>query len=417
MQITIRRGRNIALSGAPTQAPHPGPAISTVALQGADFPGLRPSFEVETGDRVAAGQPLFVDRKRPQIVFTSPAAGVVEEIHRGPRRTLGLIVIRADGDRTVQFDLPPNLDGESVRALLLRSGLWPSFRTRPFERIPDPDAEPAAIFVTAMDTAPLAADASVVLQANADAFAAGLAAIAHLTDGPVFVCQAPGPALAAEEGRVRIAEFAGPHPAGLPGTHIHRLMPAGRDRTVWHVGYQDVAAIGRLTQTGRLSTERTVALGGPAMRDPRLAVTRLGASLDDLAADGLAPAATLLSGSVLSGRPTRYLGRYHTQVTALEARRPGPLREFGRGVSKVLGRRGPDPIIPVAAYDRVMALDILAVPLIRALAVGDAESAERLGGLELAEEDVALLSYVCPAGIDYGPLLRGVLDEIAEEVE
>jgi len=416
MQITIRRGRNVALSGAPTQKLHPGPVIGTVAVQGEDFPGLRPTFEVETGDRVAAGQPLFVDRKRPEIVFTSSAAGVVEEIHRGPRRTLGLVVIRTDGDEAVQFDRPPNLDGPSARALLLRSGMWPAFRTRPFERIPDPDAAPAAIFVTAMDTAPLAADASVVLAANMDSFATGLAAISHLTDGPVFVCQAPGPRLADEQGKIRIAHFAGPHPAGLPGTHIHRLMPVGRDRTVWHIGYQDVAAIGRLADTGRLFAERTVALGGPAMRDPRLAVTQLGASLADLTADGLLPATTPISGSVLSGRPAHYLGRYDCQVTALEPRQRGPMRDFGRWLSKLLGGAGHDPIIPVAAYDRVMALDILAVPLVRALAVGDAESAERLGGLELAEEDVALLSHVCPAGIDYGPLLRGVLDEIAEEV-
>jgi Na+-transporting NADH:ubiquinone oxidoreductase subunit A len=416
MQITITRGRNLALAGTPVQTLNPGPAIETVALQGEDFPGLRPSFEVEIGERVAAGQPLFVDRKRPEIVFTSPVAGVVEEIHRGPRRTLGLVVIRADGDEAVKFDVPPDLDGENVRALLLRSGLWPAFRTRPFERIPDPAAAPAALFVTAMDTAPLAADASVVLAESKDVFAAGLAAVGHLTDGPVIVCQAPGPPLTAEQGKVRIVHFAGPHPAGLPGTHIHRLMPVGRDRTVWHIGYQDVVAIGRLTDTGRLSAERVVALGGPAMRDPRLVTAQLGASLSDLTEDGLAAAATLISGSVLAGRPAHYLGRYDSQVTALSPPRPSPMRNLGRWLSTALGESGRNPIIPVAAYDRVMALDILAVPLIRALAVGDADTAERLGGLELAEEDVALLSHVCPAGIDYGPLLRGVLDEIAEEV-
>lgn len=406
----------MTIGGAPVQKLNAGPDIGTVALQGEDFPGLRPSFAVEIGDRVAAGEPVFADRKRPEIVFTAPAAGVVEEIHRGRRRTLGSLVIRIEGAEAAQFDVPPHLDGPSVRTLLLRAGVWPAFRTRPFERIPDPDAEPAALFVTAMDTAPLAADAAVVLAANAESFQAGLAAISHLTGGPVFVCQAPGPPLASENGKVRIAQFAGSHPAGLPGTHIHHLMPVGRERTVWHIGYQDVVAIGRLTETGQLFNERTVALGGPAMRDPRLVATRVGASLDDLLADALEPGATMLSGSVLTGRPAHYLGRYHTQVTALAPAPNGAIRQLGSALARVLGDSRPGPIIPIAGYDHAMALDLLAVPLVRALAVADAETAERLGALELAEEDVALLSQACPAGIDYGPLLRRVLDEIAEEV-
>ncbi|QDZ03349.1 NADH:ubiquinone reductase (Na(+)-transporting) subunit A [Nitratireductor mangrovi] len=415
MNFSLRKGLDIAVDGAPEQVVGATRDVSSVAVLGRDFPGVRPEFRVAEGDRVCAGQVLFIDRKRPRIRFAAPACGTVEHIVAGHRRMLDKLIIRVEGDGAETFRQAATArDRETLREVLLSSGSWPAFRTRPFGRIPDPESMPAAIFVTAIETDPLAADARIILDRHIEAFKQGVGALAHLTDGPVFVCQPPGPELVQSEERLRVASFAGPHPAGLPGTHIHHLMPASAKRTVWHIGYQDVIAVGHLLETGRLWTERTVALGGPGMRQPRLTRTRLGASIEDLIAgetrDG---AVQLVSGSVLSGRSSAYLGRYHTQVTVLKNGWPARPRSLLGTVSGWLPRAASGgPIIPIESLDAAMPLDILPLPLMRALAIGDVETAERLGCLELVEEDVALLSHLCPDGADYGALLRQILDEL-----
>ncbi|HSG93963.1 MAG TPA: hypothetical protein VLA28_00475 [Afifellaceae bacterium] len=325
-------------------------------------------------------------------------------------------MIACQGNGAESFVAPQKpLSRDGVRTFLLKSGLWPAFRARPYGRIPDPAAMPHAIFVTAIDTNPLAVDPTVVIGSQAGLFRSGLDALVMLTDGPVFVCQSPGRALAEESGKqIRCVRFDGPHPAGLPGTHIHCLAPVGGGRVVWHIGYQDLIAIGHLLSTGKPSTERVVALAGSGIRDPRLVRTRLGASLDDLTEGELGDGDfRIVSGSPLSGREAGFLGRYHSQVSVLP--QPG---ETARPLifSRLLGYRCdvPSPLIPLAAFERVLPLDILPVPLLRALSVGDAETAERLGCLQLVEEDMALLSYVCASRADYGALLRSVLDDLEE---
>lgn len=417
MQITIRRGRDLKLPGEPVQEVKFTRAVRTAALVGSDLPDVRPDFAVEVGDRVSVGQALFVDRRRPELTFCAPISGRVSQLRRGPRRALDLIAIeREDADGPVrEFRIPSATDKEGVRRLLLEAGQWPAFRTRPFERIPEPNAQPAAIFVTAIDTEPLCANPNGVLRQEIEPFRIGLEALRQLTEGAVFVCLARGAPAIGDIDRVQAVEFAGSHPAGLPGTHIHHLMPVGRIRSVWHIGYQDVIAIGRLFGTGRIWAERIVSVAGPAVRDPCLVCTTLGADLNDLVAGNAHTAdIELVSGSLLSGRPARYLGRYHLQVAAMA---PGKRRN-GQGIlariADAFGKRETAAIIPVAAHESVMALDIAAVPLLRALSVGDSETAERLGCLELAETDVALLTHVCPSGVDYAPLLRGVLEEIEQ---
>jgi Na+-transporting NADH:ubiquinone oxidoreductase subunit A len=415
MHFTIKRGLDIPLPGAPAQILRNGPRIETVALQGSDFAGLRPQFRVEEGEEISAGQVLFVDRRRPEIQFVAPVSGSVIAVNRGHRRMLDSIVLRVAGERSRTFDPPGRPDASNVRALLLESGQWPALRCRPFERIADPDSVPAALFVTAMTTEPLGVDAAAVLREEKGAFAAGIAAIRHLTPGPLFVCRGADrnhPAVETDE-QVQVVEFRGPHPAGLPGTHIHFLLPAGRQRKVWHIGFQDVIAIGHLMQTGRISAERIVSVGGPAVQSPALVRTCLGADLMDLTAGILSDGGgDVLSGSALSGRSSRYLGRYHTQVTAL----PHGHVRAGQGLVAralmLLARFQTRSIIPISAYDDVMPLDILPVPLMRALSVGDVETAEQLGCLELAEDDMRLLSHVCPARIDYAALLRRALEQI-----
>lgn len=413
MQIAIKRGRDVILHGQPSKKIRGTHRVSAAALVGRDFPNVRPSFQVEVGSKVAIGQTLFVDSKRPQIAFCAPISGTVAQMRRAQRRRLDHIVISHGGEQFKDFRLPQLSDADGVRRLLLESGQWPAFRSRPFERIPDPTAQPAAIFVTAIDTEPLSAEPADLLREEPEAFRTGLEAIRNLTKGPLYVCQAPGAPVVGDIDRVKYVEFAGPHPAGLPGTHIHYLMPVGRTRQVWHIGYQDVIAIGRLFMTGRIWAERVVSLAGPAVSEPCLVRTCMGADLNDLVADRcIAGDVHIISGSVLSGRLARFLGRYHIQVSALMQNRDWRGQSFLVRLAKALDKDRTGAIIPIAAHENVMPFNIPPVPLLRALSVGDAETAERLGCLELAESDMALLTHVCPSKADYSLLLRKVLDEI-----
>ena len=433
MQIRIKKGLNIQAFGKPEQVIHEGPPVTRVALLGADYPGLRPKMLVEPGSKVDAGQPLFIDKRDPAVRFTAPAGGVVTEINRGARRALQSVVIELDQHKSIQrriadFSAGPiqGLQRTKVRDRLLETGLWTAFRSRPYGRVPRSDAEPRSIFVTAIDTRPLAPDPRVIVAAHDDDFAAGISIVTRLTTGPVFLCTGPdwsGPE--SPDPQVRRVEFAGPHPAGLPGTHIHHLDPVGPERSVWHIGYQDVIAIGRLFSTGELRTDRVIALGGEPLESPRLITTRLGASTADLLAHDATDdsAYRVIAGSVLAGHaaegPEGYLGRYDNQlslVTTGSAQRRlfGWLTRRSARLSTALhGRR--TAMVPISAFERVMPLDILAAPLLRALLVKDTDSAQALGCLELVEEDLALMSYVCPAKNDYGALLRMNLEQIEKD--
>ncbi|MFC0228875.1 Na(+)-translocating NADH-quinone reductase subunit A [Serratia aquatilis] len=447
--IRIRKGLDLPIAGEPSQVIQNGPIITKVALLGQDYIGMRPSMLVQEGDRVKKGQALFEDKKNPGVFFTAPASGLVVAINRGERRVLQSVVIEIDngGDEQVelayyqQADLPM-LEREQVESDLLASGLWTALRTRPFSKTPRPGTSPRAIFVSAIDTQPLSADPLVIIAEQQAAFNAGLTVLARLTEGKVHVCHAAGTRLEnVHAAQVSYSEFAGPHPAGLVGTHIHFLEPVSLKKTVWHIGYQDVIAIGTLFTTGRLETRRVVALAGPQVEQPVLLRTCLGASLDELTAGRLkAGENRVISGSVLSGNhaigTNAWLGRFHTQVSVLlEGREkelfgwitPAPDKfsitrtTLGHFLKNKLfafsttTNGGERSMVPIGNYERVMPLDILPTHLLRDLLAGDTDSAQALGCLELDEEDLALCTFVCPGKYEYGPVLREVLTKIELE--
>jgi Na+-transporting NADH:ubiquinone oxidoreductase subunit A len=445
--IKVKRGLDIPIAGKPEQQIHPGPPVRRVGVLGQDYGAYKrlPTLLVNEGDRVRLGQPLVRGKHLNAVTTTSPGTGVIEYIERGARRFLQTIAIRLEGDGEETFnawqpDELAGLNSTQVRDNLLASGLWLSFRTRPYSLVANPETEPHAIFVTAMDSSPLAADPAVIIAESPDDFANGLTVIAKLTPGKVFVCKAAGAAVPTADG-VSVEEFAGPHPAGLAGTHIHFLAPAGAGRTVWHLNYQDVIAIGRLFTGGRLSTERIIALAGPQVFNPRLIRTRLGASISDLVRDELRPGESrAISGSILSGHhaagKTAFLGRFHLQVSVLrEGRERELLGWLAPGLNKFSASRvfmagllpqkefrltttkngSPRAMVPTGSFERVMPLDILPSQLLRALVVEDTEAARALGCLELDEEDLALCTFVDTGKYDYGPILRRNLRQIMKE--
>lgn len=445
--ITIQKGLELPIAGVPEQHVSTGASVRHVAIVGDDYVGMRPSMRVQEGERVVKGQALFEDKKNPGVLFTAPASGTVVAINRGERRVLQSVVICIDGDEQRAFDRFDAADlaalsRDAVETQLLESGLWTAFRTRPFSKSPVPGTAPAAIFVTAIDTSPLSADPQPVILAQRKAFDAGLTVLTRLTSGKVHVCQASGGKLGGHShGQVTFNAFAGPHPAGLAGTHIHLLEPVSLTKQVWHLNYQDVIAIGKLFTTGELCAERIIALGGPQAVNPRLVRTLLGADINELlAGEAKAGENRLISGSVLSGRHAvgaqAYLGRFHLQVSILQEGREKELfgwvlpgadkfsvtrttlghflrhRLFNFSTSTHGGERA---MVPIGSYERVMPLDILPTLLLRDLLAGDSDSAQALGCLELDEEDLALCTYVCPGKYEYGPVLREVLTRIEQE--
>ena len=455
---TIKKGLDLPINGAPKQSFGDAPKVTRVAVVAADYPGMKPRMHVKVGDEVKRGQLLFEDRKSEGVKFTAPGAGKVAAINRGSYRALQSVVIELSASERDGKPAPDefqsfesysegsidDLSREQVVALLQESGMWTALRARPFGRVPPPGSEaPHSLFVTVADTNPLAPAVDKVLKGREDDFKAGLAVLAKLTEGKVFVCKGAG--IKVPSGKlasVQEEEFQGPHPAGTVGLHIHTLDPVSRLKTVWHVGYQDVILVGRLFQTGKLDVERVVSLGGPTVDAGQLYVTRLGACIDEIVEGKLAAVENrVISGSVLSGRTAMgeihgFLGRYHLQISALREGRERELLGWlmpgtelystsGAYVSALTPGKTFDfttalngshrHMVPIGMYERVFPFDILPTFLLRAILVKDLSRAEELGVLELDEEDVALCTFVCPGKQDYGPVLRDNLEQIWKE--
>ena len=442
----IKKGLDLPISGAPEQQIQSGNAVTQVAVLGEEYIGMRPTMHVQVGDVVKQGQVLFEDKKNPGVKFTAPVSGKIAAVNRGAKRVLQSVVIDVAGDEKETFEkfAADKLSGvarEQVQSQLVDSGLWTALRTRPFSKIPELGSVPNSIFVSAMDTNPLAADPTVIIAARNDDFVNGLNVLSNLTDGKLFVTKAPGTTVNTGNAKVDTHEFAGPHPAGLVGTHIHMLDPVGPSKKVWHINYQDVIAIGALFTTGEIDNTRVVAIGGPVVKKPRLVQTILGASLEQLVANETTEdSVRVISGSVLNGTrasgPHAFLGRYHVQVSLIKEDKEKKL--FGwimpgsnqHSITRAyLGHlntkrlfdmtsttNGSDrSMVPIGNYERIMPLDVLPTLLLRDIISGDTDGAQTLGALELDEEDLALCSYVCPGKYNYGPILRDCLTKIEQE--
>lgn len=445
--IRIKRGLDLPITGLPSQKVEVAPQVSSVAVVGEEYNGMKPTMKVNEGDRVKVGQVLFEDKKNPGVLFTSPACGTIRAINRGERRAFQTIEIEVDGNEHVNFSsfLDKSLEdysSEEAETLLVESGLWTAIRKRPFDKSPAIGSRPSSVFVSVIDSNPLAPNPDIVINENKNEFLDGLKVLSKFAKRALFVTKNSTSDIPEVNSidKVQTEDFNGPHPAGLVGTHIHYLDPVNLSKTVWHVGYQDVIAIGHLFQKGKLFLERVVALAGPMVKNPILLRTRLGANIEELIKGKLKDGESrVISGSVFHGRTCdsvfKYLGRFDNQVSVLVDDKE---REF-------LGWQGPGfdkysvkntyagkfkkvafpfstkmfgshrAMVPVGAFESVMPMDILPTQLLRALLSDDVDQAQALGVLELAEEDLALCTYVSPGKEDYGPHLRRTLNTIEKE--
>lgn len=450
-----RKGLDLPITGRPASAVEQAGQPRHVALLGGDYVGMKPTMHVRVGDSVSRGQLMFGCKKTLSVRYTAPAEGRVAAVNRGDKRKFESIVIQLSAaevaggtgaetpfaaylGRDVQ-----GLTREQIRDLLVESGEWTALRARPFDSVADPATTPKSIFVTAVDSHPLAPGLAPLLKEQQGDFDHGLQALAGLTEGAVYVCAGAGDAVAIpSHERIQLEEFAGPHPSGTAGWHIHTLDPVDRNKLVWHLGAQDVIAMGHLFRTGKLQVERVVSLAGPCVTRPRLLRTRRGVALDDLVSGQMSEGRKrVISGSVFGGCTAMgdvhgFLRRYHQQVSVITEddgraflgwMAPG-LNAFSvkpAFLSKLMpGRRfafttatngSSRAIVPIGSYEKVFPFDIPPSFLLRALAVHDTERAEQLGCLELSEEDMALCTFVEPGKAEYGPKLRAVLDTIWKE--
>jgi Na+-transporting NADH:ubiquinone oxidoreductase subunit A len=454
----ITKGLDLPITGEPKQEITRVVKSSHVAVVGHDYPFMKPRMHVAVGDKVKRGTLLFEDRKAEGVGFTAPGAGEIVAIHRGEKRAFQSLVIKLteteqagtpSGDDLASFSTfsgkaISELTGDDVRGLMAESGLWTALRSRPHSRVPGAGDVCSALFVTATDSNPLAPSVPVTIAGQDADFKAGLAALAKLTDGPVFLCVGKDWTMdVSDVAGVQVETFSGKHPSGLAGTHIHTLFPVSRARVAWHIGAQDVVAAGTLFKKGEINVRRVVSVAGPNVTSPSLVETRLGAETAALT-EGCLPEGKefrTISGSALYGHKAQgevhgYLNRYDQQITALEEDRerhflgwlsPGverfstvraivagwiPGKKFGFTTTTHGSHRA---MVPIGMFERVMPLDVMPTFLLRAILMGDLESAEQLGCLELHEEDLALCNFVSPGKEDYGVALRKVLAEIWQE--
>jgi len=436
--INTNKGLDLPISGAPSSEIDSSTAINSIAILGPDFVGLKPTMLVKEGETVAAGQKVFEDKKNPGVYITSPSSGVVASVNRGEKRRFLSLVIDVDDSITSKlFDL--NTYGSPVE-FLIDSGTFSYFRTRPYNRIPDVNAMPDAIFVNACDTSPLAADPHHLIQEDLDLFNAGLSFVDSINASAKTFCSYQNNAFDQSVENIHYNQFNGPHPAGLTGTHIHFLYPVGQNRSVWSISWQEIISLGYLLKNKQLRTHKLIALGGPSVHDPKILKVRYGSNLSELTAGAIKESSRVISGSILNGRTAEnvmnYLGAYDNQVsvisdetndilfnwampgTKLHSRMPAFLsswlkpKEFIFNASMNGGDRA---IVPVPSYQDVMPLNILTTQLLKSLVTFDIELGEKLGVLELAPEDLGLVSYVCPSKYDYQSILDSNLEKMFEE--
>lgn len=447
VSIRLKRGFDLRIVGAAEKTLVTEVQSSFYGVKPTDFPGLTPKLNVKTGDKVLAGSPLFHDKIRPEILFTSPVSGTVTAINRGDRRKLLEVVIEKAGDEFIDFgkaDLA-SVSVEKVKELLLKSGLWPSIRQRPYNIIAHPADAPKAIFVSGFDSSPLAPDYNFIADnTSSSEFKAGIKVLKKLTEGKVHLVL-NGKVEAAEQLKkaenVEISYFSGPHPAGNPGVHIHHLSPINKGELVWVVNLQDILSIGKLFTAGVYKNERIIALTGSEILHPQYYNLRSGSSIAPIVKNNMKSGnLRFISGNVLTGTKINsdgFLGYYDSQVTVIPEgnyyeffgwMKPG-INKFSFSktfASKLFPKKsynldtnlhgGERAFVMTGQYEKVVPMDIYPMQLLKAILAEDIEMMENLGIYEIAEEDFALCEFICPSKIEIQSIVRKGLDLMIREM-
>ena len=443
--IKLRKGLNIKLKGSAKLELETLPVPSMVALKPTDFPGLTPKLMVKADSKVKAGEALFYDKYHPEILFTAPYGGKIVSINRGERRRILEVVIEPDEKAgSVEFKKadPGSLSSEEIKDLILRSGLWPFIKKRPYGVIASPSEKPISIYISTFDTAPLAPDYAFVLKGQMSTFQTGVNALAKLTQGKVNLGINAGSDFASVK-NVVVNSFEGPHPAGNVGIQIHNTTPINKGDVIWTINVQDVLFIGRLFETGKVDFSKTIALTGAEVQNPKYYKTVLGASVSSFTDGKLISSEykqRIISGNVLTGtrvKQQNFIGFYDSVVSVIPEgdeyefmgwATPGidkfsasktflskifPKKEYNLNANLHGGERA---FVLSGQYEKLVPMDILPVHLLKAILVNDIDKMEQLGIYEVIEEDFALCEYACTSKIKVQDILRTGINTMIKEL-
>lgn len=446
--IKLKKGLDILLEGEAKRELTRLPLVHAYALKPEDFPGVTPKLLVRVDDEVKVGTPLFFDKYRPQILFTSPVSGKVSAIVRGEKRKILEVVITPEAEQVYEtFDVPAieATDREQIKSLMLKAGLWPMIIQRPFGIVANPQDTPKSIFVSGFDSAPLAPDMNFVLENEAENLETGFALLGKLTDGKVYLGLKNGTSGVLNQVKnAEIRLFEGPHPAGNVGVQIHHIDPINKGDVVWTVDVQHVAMIGRFFRTGKVDMSKIIALTGSETAQPRYFSVITGLPINSIVRQKELRSQTekvrIISGNVLTGRrvePEGYLGFYSNQVTVIPE---GDTYEFlGWGMPRLnkfsvsrsyfswLSSKkhyrldtnmngGVRAYVVTGLYDKYLPMDIYPLYLLKAILAGDIDKMENLGIYEVIEEDFALCEFVDPSKTEMQAIIRQGIDLMIKEL-
>lgn len=446
-EFKLKKGFDIKVAGKADLELTDLGAPKKVALQPIDFRSYKPKLEVEVGSVVKKGSPLFHLKSNEAVKFVSPVSGKVVEIKRGERRAITEVVVENDSKNdAVKFDVfSDSISKEQVLENMLKGGMWPLLRQRPFSKIADPADTPRDIFISGMDTAPLAADLKFIMQGLEKDFQLGVNILTKLTEGKIYLStDGSGEGVAAFQNVINVEKntFSGPHPSGNVGVHVHHIKPIKHRDIIWYVQPYAVAMIGQFFRTGEYAAERIVAIAGHGLKKRQYFKTILGVPIASLITEAnLAhPEVRFITGNILTGRKALhkgYVGYYDNLISVIPEGpkqrrligwyRPGfNLRSHSRSFLSTWVNReenevdtllnGADRTFVMSGdYEMVLPMDIYPVFLVKSIMAEDIEEMEGLGILEVDEEDMALCSYICPSKHDFGGIVRKGLDLIEKE--
>jgi len=444
--VKLKKGLDIPLKGTAEKILNIPETERQYALKPGDFIGVFPKLVVKEGDKLKAGDPIFFDKYNETHIFTSPVSGTITDIIRGEKRVIHEICIESDQEieyKGFNTANPLELNKDEIIKRLKQSGLWVGIRQRPFNIIANSEDNPKSIFVSAFDTAPLAPDMDFIVHGQGKEFQAGLDALSKLTSGklhlnihldntiePVFT----------EAANVVINKFKGPHPTGNVGVQIHHIDPVAKGEVVWAVQPQHVIMIGRLFLNGIYDARKIIALTGSEINAPKYYRVITGTQITKLIHNNTTSAKKrFISGNVLNGtRITEngYLGYFDNQITVIpEGDYPEflgwilpktskfsvsrtlpsflfPLKKFNIDTNLHGGERA---LVMTGEYEKVLPMNILPLQLFKSIIINDIDMMEKLGILELDEEDVALCEFVCTSKTEIQQLLRKGLDTMRKE--
>lgn len=439
--IKLRKGLDINLKGSPAKEIATVECPGEYALVPDDFVGAKPKVVVKEGDKVLVGDALFVDKLHPEVRFVSPVSGTVSLVERGDRRKLLSVRVQCDKQQTArEFDVK-----QDTKALLLESGLFAFFRSRPYDVVANPDEQPKAIFVSAFNSMPLSQDFEVALEGQEEEFQAGLTALAKIADVHLGVNVNQTNMAILEPRDAEVTFFDGPAPAGNVGVQINHVNPINKGETIWTLGAEEVIFVGRLMKTGKVDLTRTVALAGSEVKAPKYYKMLVGQKLNTLLEGRIEDKGynvRVINGNVMTGLKTTaedFLGAYKTEVNVIpegddKAEMLGwimpRLHEFStsrsyfswlfRKKAYTLDARvkgGERHMIMSGEYDRVFPMDIFAGYLIKAIITGDIDRQEQLGIYEVAPEDFAIAEFVDSSKLELQRIVREGLDILRKENE